>query len=133
MRSALSLVSLVALLTVSSTRANAQDTAVRFSVTAVADTTFSFRVGEHLWVRSGLRGIVVDPRQQDMLVARFEVIEVASGTARAVITGETTPVSTQHAALLTIPKPAWYRQGAFWIGTGLGAVIGAAIGLLAGG
>ena len=104
MRATLSLLSLVAFIALSPARVDAQETTVRFPVAEASDTTFAFRVGQHEWVRSGLRGIVVDPRQQDVLVARFHVVGVAQGQARAVITGQTTTVGTQHMVLLDVPK-----------------------------
>ena len=124
MRAPLFALALVALLAVAPAAAPAQETAVRFPVTQVGDTTFGFRVGEHVWVRPGLRGIVVDPRQQDILVARFRITGVSSGQATAVITGQTTSVSTSHSVLLEIPKTPWYRERTFWLGTVVGAVIG---------
>ena len=130
MRAFLSAVSLATLIAVAPTTAHAQETAVRFTVAQVNDTTFSFRIGEHLWVRPGMRGIVVDPRQQDVLVARFQITGVANGQATAVITGQTTSVSTSHSVLLEIPRRPWYRQRMFWLGTVAGAVIGFALGNL---
>ena len=86
-RAILAALAFLTLLTTAPTTARAQETAVRFTVTQVGDTTFTFRVGDQVWVRQGLRGIVVDPRQQDVLVARFRVTRVANGQANAVITG----------------------------------------------
>ena len=129
-RAALSVLSLALLVAAAPARIGAQETAVRFSVTQVGDTTFSFRVGEHLWVRAGMRGIVVDPRQQDILVARFRVSGVASGQATAVITGQTTSVSTAHSVLLEMPSTPWYRARTFWLGTAVGAALGFLLGSL---
>ena len=129
-RATLSALSLAALFALAPSPARAQETAVRFSVTLVGDTTFAFRIGEHLWVRPGMRGIVVDPRQQDVLVARFRITDVASGQANAVITGQTTSVSTSHSVLLEIPSKPWYRQRPFWIGAAAGAVVGFLLGAL---
>jgi uncharacterized membrane protein YoaK (UPF0700 family) len=70
----------------------------------------------------------VDPRQQDMLVARFRVMSVAGDAATAVVTGQTTTLSTQHSVLLDVPRRPWYKQSLFW----LGAAVGAAVGALAG-
>ena len=127
-RSTLSALTLFALVAIAPTAVRAQETAVRFTVTQVGDTTFTFRVGDQVWVRQGLRGIVVDPRQQDVLVARFRVTRVANGQANAVITGQTTNVSTSHSVLLEIPETPWYKQRLFWLGTAAGAVIGFVIG-----
>ena len=101
---------------------------MRFPVTGVADTTFTFRLGEHQWVRPGLRGIVVDPREQDVPVARFRIVSVSGGAARAVVTGQTTNVSTAHAVLLNVPPIPWYEQRLFWIGAGAGALLGFLLG-----
>lgn len=109
-------------------RLQAQDTAVRFEISGVADSTFSFAVGTRAWVARGLRGIVVDPRRRDALVARFRVTAVRDGLATAVVTGQTTPLSTQHAALLTQPAPPFWRQPTFWIGLMIGGVAGWAFG-----
>jgi hypothetical protein len=119
---------MVTLLALAPARSEAQETAVRFPVTEVGDTTFAFRLGDHQWVRPGLRGIVVDPRQQDVLVARFRIYGVSQGQARAVITGQTTTLSTQHMVLLDVPQVPWYRQRSFWIGTAAGAVVGFLLG-----
>jgi hypothetical protein len=108
--------------------AGAQESATRFEITAVADTTFSIRLGEHAgWVRRGLEGIAVDPRRRDLLIARFRVVDVKAGEGEAValITGQTTLVETEHVALLTRPRAPWYRQRAFWVGLLLGGGIGA--------
>ena len=109
-------------------RLEAQETAVRFEISGVADSTFSFAVGTHQWVARGQSGIVVDPRRRDALVARFRVTRVQNGLATAVVTGQTTPLSTQHAALLTQPQPPFWRQPTFWIGLMIGGIAGWAIG-----
>ena len=128
MRAALSLLSLVTVFAFSPTEVRAQETTVRFPVTQVGDTTFTFRLGQHEWVRRGQRGIVVDPRQQDVLVARFQIRSVGAGQAQAVITGQTTTVSTQHMALLDVPQRPWYKDARFWIGTAAGALAGFLVG-----
>ena len=127
-RATFSALALFALAAIAPVAAHGQETAVRFAVTQVGDTTFTFRLGDQTWVRQGLRGIVVDPRQQDVLVARFRVTRVANGQASAVITGQTTNVSTSHSVLLEIPATPWYKQRFFWLGTAAGAVIGFVIG-----
>ena len=107
--------------------ARAQESATRFEITAVGDTTFSFRVGQEFgWVRRGQRGIAVDPRRRDVLIARFRVLRVAEGQATALITGQTTTVEVTHVALLTRPHTPWYRQPTFWAGLVLGGAIGIA-------
>ncbi len=128
MRAAFSVLSLFAVLAFAPVHLEAQETTVRFPVTDVGDTTFTFRVGQYAWVREGLRGIVVDPRQQDVLVARFRIYGVFQGQARAVITGQTTTLSTQHMVLLDVPRRPWYKERLFWIGTAAGAVAGFLLG-----
>lgn len=110
------------------TRADAQETAVRFEISGVADSTFSFATGRHPWVARGQRGIVVDPRRRDALVARFQVTRVEDGLATAVVTGQTAPLSTQHAALLTQPSPPFWKHAPFWVGLLIGGIAGWAIG-----
>ena len=112
-------------------RGRAQESAVRFEITDAQDTTFSFPVGRHLWVMPGQRGIVVDPRRRDVLVARFRVVSVENGVASAVVTGQTTAISTAHAALLELPRAAWWKHGTFWAGLLLGAAAGFAGGMVA--
>lgn len=128
MRAAIVALSLFALLAVAPSRARAQETTVRFPVAQAGDTTFSFRAGQQQWVRPGLRGIVVDPRQQDVLVARFRIYNVSQGTAQAVITGQTTTVGTQHMVLLDIPRRPWYKERMLWVGAGAGALLGFLLG-----
>jgi hypothetical protein len=130
MRAFLSTLSLAAVIGLAPGPARAQETAVRFPITQAGDTTFSFRVGEHLWVRAGMRGIVVDPRQQDVLVARFRITGLANGQANALITGQTTSVTAAHSVLLDVPSTPWYKQRTFWLGTAVGAVVGILIGAL---
>lgn len=121
---------LFALLPLASRPARAQDvaTAVRFEIAETGDSTFSFFVGGNRWVQRGQRGMTVDPRRRDVLVARFVVLRVASGRATALVTGATSPVSDQHIALLDRPTQPWYRRSEFW----WGAILGAAVGLGAG-
>lgn len=128
MRTALSLVSLIALFALAPAGVDAQETAVRFRIAEVGDTTFVFTIGEHQWVRSGLRGIVVDPRQRDVLVARFRVSSVSGGAATAAVTGQATSINTSHTVLLDVPERPWYRQGSFWLGAAIGAVAGFLVG-----
>lgn len=112
-------------------RAQAQERAVRFEIIETQDTTFSFSIGRYGWVAPGQKGIVVDPRRRDVLVARFEVLSVQDGLATALVTGQTTTLSTSHAALLDEPRRAFWRRGAFWggllLGIGLGFAGGTAL------
>jgi hypothetical protein len=105
----------------------AQESAYRFEITSAGDSTFTFAVDRHAWVRGGLSGIAVDPMRRDMLVARFRVIRVTKDSATALITGQTTRITPEHVALIDRPGTPWYRQRAFWLGAVLGAVIGAVV------
>ena len=107
----------------------AQESAVRFEIAEAGDSTFTFQVGRHPWVRRGQHGIAVDPRRRDVLVARFRVLDVRGGVATALITGQTTNVTSDLVALLDEPRKHWFQQGAFWTGALLGALAGAAVGL----
>jgi hypothetical protein len=104
--------------------AGAQESAYRFGITSAGDSTFTFPVERHPWVQKGLKGIAVDPFRRDALVARFRVIQVAGGRATALITGQTTHITSDHVALLDRPRTPWYRQRTFWIGAVVGAVVG---------
>lgn len=108
-------------------RARAQESAYRFEITAVGDSTFDFHVGSASWVHRGMRGVAVDPRRRDVLVARFTVLDVSGGEATALVTGQTTRVDPAHVALLTRPTPPWWRRGTFWAGLFTGGVIGAVL------
>jgi hypothetical protein len=128
MRPLLILCSMILVATFGATSAGAQETSVRFEITAVGDTSFMFRPGRHTWVSAGQRGIAVDPRRRDVMVARFRVVEVIDGVANAVITGQTTNIATDHVALIVQPDPHWYQRPTFWVGALVGAVIGAVAG-----
>ena len=107
--------------------AEAQSRGVRFEITQVGDTTFRFPRGAASWVKADLTGIAVDPRQRDILVARFRVVRVDSGLVTARVTGATTRVATEHIAILAEPPKPWYKGITFWAGTVFGIVIGALI------
>lgn len=119
---------LLALLAATAPRASAQDTAQRFEITAVGDTTFRFAVPNAPWVSRGQQGIAVDPRRRDGLVARFRVLSVANGIADALILGQTQKVTTEHVALVTPPPPRFYSRWSFWSGLAAGLLGGFAIG-----
>lgn len=108
--------------------ANAQRPATRFEITAVTDSTLSFRTASAGWIKTGRAGIAVDPRRRDQLVARFEVVAVADGIATALITGQTTDVSIDHVATVVEPETPWYRRKSFWVGLVLGGTLGGAAG-----
>ena len=106
----------------------AQGLAYRFEIMGVTDSTFAFEVGAQGWVAPRMRGVAVDPRRRDALIAQFEIATVTGGIAMARVTGQTSRVSTDHVALLERPERPWYRRAAFWAGALLGLVIGAAAG-----
>lgn len=108
--------------------ANAQRPATRFEITAVTDSTLSFRTASAGWIKTGRAGIAVDPRRRDQLVARFEVVAVADGIATALITGQTTDVSIDHVATVVEPETPWFRRKSFWVGLLLGGALGGAAG-----
>ena len=102
----------------------AQSRAVRFLITTIGDSTIEFRTGAAKWIRPGQLGVAVDPRRRDELIARFRVESVREGSATAVITGQTTAVSSEHVAMLDEPGRRAYRSPAFWIGITVGAALG---------
>jgi hypothetical protein len=104
----------------------AMERAVRFDLTVVDDSTFTFDVERRGWIKPGARGITVDPRRRDVLVARFRVLEVANGTAVALVTGQTTRLTDEHVAVLRAPPRKWYRTRDFWVGAAAGALAGVA-------
>ena len=108
-------------------RARAQETAYRFEIASVGDSTVSLSTEKHAWVHVGLKGIAVDPMRHDALVARFVILKVdpAHKRALAVVTGQTTRLTTDHVALIDRPVKKWYAQPTLWIGVAVGAVIGA--------
>ncbi|MFN2398664.1 MAG: hypothetical protein ABR543_08535 [Gemmatimonadaceae bacterium] len=119
-----SLVIVLALLCSFVDAAESQEGAVRFLVAEVGDSTLSFPLGRHVWVEKGMRGIAVDPRQRDVLVARFEVISVTPDSATVLITGQTMRVTTDHVVLLDRPAVVFFRRKVFWAGTLLGIATG---------
>ena len=104
--------------------AAAQSGAYRFEIVDATDSTITIPTERASWVKQGTRGIAVDPRDHDAMVARFQVVKVDSGEATALITGQTTRVTTDHVALIERPHVPWFKQGVFWIGAALGAAIG---------
>lgn len=121
---------LVAVVVAGRNDAAAQETSARFEIASVGDSTFTLVVGRHPWVRPGLYGIVVDPRQRDVLIARFQIIAADSANAMGLITGMTTRVTTEHVALLDKPPPPappWHRRRSFWLGVLFGVAAGLGI------
>jgi len=122
----------VAALVIAVAEGSAQETAVRFEIASAGDSTFTLVVGRHPWVRPGLYGIVVDPRQRDILVARFQIMAADSANAMALVTGMTTRVSTEHVALLDRPPPPvppWHKRRSFWLGVLFGVAAGFGLGI----
>jgi hypothetical protein len=102
----------------------AQEARARFDIDSVGDSTFTFALGRARWVSRGQRGLAVDAKQGDALIARFRVLRVNHGVATAVVTGQTARVMSGEVALLTEPKPPFYVQPFFWIALGVGGAIG---------
>ena len=117
-----------ALLTLSAPAAGAQQESARFYVDSVGDSTFVFRVGAARWLRGGNSGIAVDPGRRDARVARFVVLRVADGRATALVTGQTTFVTTDHVAVVEVPRRRFWQERRFWAGLVIGGVFGTAIG-----
>ena len=107
-------------------RARAQETAYRFEIASVGDSTVSISTEKHEWLRVGQRGIAVDPMRHDALVARFVILKVDAEhkLALAIVTGQTTQLTTSHVALIDRPARSWYAQPTLWIGAIVGVVIG---------
>jgi hypothetical protein len=108
--------------------ARAQDNAVRFEIRTVGDSTFTFAAGQAPWVARGQKGIAVDPRRRDGLVARFVVLGVDDGVANALILGQSQKVTTDHVVLLRPPRLHWYASKRFWAGALGGLAVGFAAG-----
>lgn len=105
----------------------------RFVIVAVGDSTVSMLAPRHRWMRPGLYGIAVDPGRRDVLVARLRVMNRVADTAVAVVTGQTTPMSTEYVAIFRRPSTPVLRQRSFWGGlaAGFGAGIAAVLTVLA--
>jgi hypothetical protein len=106
------------------TAVRAQESAYRFGIARAGDSTFTFPVARNDWVDKGMRGIVVDPTQRDALIARFRVMRVDHDSAVALVTGQTTHVTTDLVALLERPSKPWFLRPTFWIGGIVGAIVG---------
>jgi len=109
-------------------RAQGAPPAARLEITAIGDSTITIRRTAAPWLRASQRGIVVDPRRSDALIARIRVLSVGGDSAVALLTGLTSPVTRQHVALLDPPRRRWYTQSLFWGGVALGAVLGGVAG-----
>jgi hypothetical protein len=108
-------------------RAQAQETAYRFEIDSVGDSTVTLSTEKHEWVRTGQKGIAVDPMHHDALIARFVIMSIDTQRKRAlaVVTGQTPRITTDHVALIVRPGRRWYAQPTLWIGAIVGAVVGA--------
>jgi hypothetical protein len=104
------------------------DAPYRFEILRARDTTFTFLVRAAEWVRPGQRGIVVDPRRHDVLVARFTTVRRTGDSVSAIVTGQTMDVSPEHVALLSRPRSSALKQRSFWLGLLAGAVAGGVAG-----
>jgi hypothetical protein len=103
--------------------ARAQIGTARFDIDSAGDSTVTFTVGAARWVRAGQTGLAVEPRRHDELIARLRIIHVESGTATAVITGQTSRVTAGQVALIRKPAAPFYTVGVFWVGAAVGAAI----------
>ena len=111
--------------------AAAQQITARFEIATVGDSTFTFAIGPQAWVAKRTRGIVVDPAKRDALVARFRILSVTEGVVTALVTGQTTEVTTQHFVVMTPPPPPrWYKRAALWTGAAAGGAVGMLLGAL---
>ena len=109
--------------------AGAQQVTARFEIASVGDSTFTFAIGPQRWVAQRHRGIVVDPARRDAMVARFRILGVRGDTVTALVTGQTTVVTTEHFVVMAPPTlPPLYKRSAFWTGTTLGGVVGLILG-----
>jgi len=110
-------------------RVRAQETSYRFEITTVGDSTVSLSTERHEWVHEGQKGIAVDPMRHDALVARFVIIQVdpVHKRALAIVTGQTTRITTDHVALIARPGRKWYAEPTLWIVAVVGAIVGAVV------
>lgn len=108
---------------------NAAEGERRFTIVAVTDSTVTLLAPRERWMRRGTYGIAVDPRQRDALVGRLRVLARAGDSAVALVTGQTTRMTTDYVAIFRRPATPVLRQRAFWGGlfAGLAAGVGAAL------
>ncbi|HEY0930510.1 MAG TPA: hypothetical protein VGE27_11380 [Gemmatimonas sp.] len=105
--------------------------APRFEIDSVTDSTAIFRVQEAQWLRTGMSGYAIDPRQRDALVARVKVVAADSAYATVQVTSQVSLVKRDHVLLIVEPLRPWWRKGLFWTGAGLGALLGAGTAIVA--
>ncbi|WP_337170519.1 hypothetical protein [Gemmatimonas aurantiaca] len=103
----------------------------RFEIDSVTDSTAIFRVQEARWLRAGMTGYAVDPRQRDALVARVKIMASDTATAVAQVTSQVSLVKRDHVLLILAPERPWWRRRTFWVGLGTGIVVGGGTALLA--
>jgi hypothetical protein len=103
---------------------SAQNDYTRFEILEPSDTAFTIVLGEVRWMKPGMTGIVVDPRQRDVRTATFTVSRVDGRRAVARVTGLTSGLTTFHMALVRQPRRSWLKQPFFWVGTALGLAVG---------
>lgn len=108
---------------------DAADGERRFTIVAVTDSTVTLLAPRERWMRRGTYGIAVDPRQRDALVGRLRVLARAGDSAVALVTGQTTRMTTDYVAIFRRPATPMLRQQAFWGGlfAGLAAGVGAVL------
>jgi hypothetical protein len=109
--------------------------AVRFEIVTAGDSTFQLLAPSASWLRTGMTGIVVDPRRRDVLVARFTLLAQRGDTTDALVTGQTMRVSTDHVALVARPAEPpriieRVERRRFWTGAAVGGVLGLIFGIL---
>ena len=97
----------------------------RFPIAAVTESTVTLLAPGEAWLRTGAYGIAVDPRQRDALVGRLRVMRRAGDSSVALVTGQTTRLSTDHVAIFRRPATPLLRRGAFWGGVLTGLAVGA--------
>lgn len=120
-------IGILALLLAGAAPAAAQYRGVRFEIASVGDTTVAFRSAGMRWIRDGARGIAVDPRQRDALIARLKVLAIDSGIVTALVTGQTTALTTDHVVVMEEPRRQWFLSRSFWGGLVTGAALGVAV------
>lgn len=101
----------------------------RYAIVGVTDSTVTFLAPGERWLRAGSYGIAVDPRQRDALVGRLRVLHRSGDSSVALVTGQTTRMSTDYIAIFRRPSTPTLRQRSFWGGVAAGAVAGAAAAL----
>jgi hypothetical protein len=98
--------------------------AARFSIAATTDSTVTFRPVEVRWLKPGMQGHAVDPKERDALIARLTIQRVDTSGIVAAIDGRVAQVATTHVVLMVKPGTAWWKDLRFWSGTGAGVVAG---------